>query len=68
MVTITGVALYFHYLVLRPRPAFHHYCCCKQRKAGWGLGTRLVRVYTDLFILKASTAATHVGSMVGRMK
>ena len=55
-------------LVPRPCPAFHHYWYCKRRKAGRGLGTRLVRVCTDLFILKASTAATHVGSMVGRMK
>ena len=31
-------------LVPRPRPAFHRFPYCKRRKAGRGLGTRLVAI------------------------
>lgn len=43
-------------VALKVRSGFHY-----QRRGA-------ERLCTDLFILKASTAATHVGSMVGRMK
>jgi len=76
--TVVGISTWMHMallgsLVLRPRPAFLSpnpnldptFPCCKQRKAGWDLGTRLpfgyIHLSVGLYIWKVVSKPEKVG-------